>query len=97
MPSSSRGRGRGRPRAHSPTITESDNIDTSVSDTKWDCNTATLPVFLPDLHKELPEADPRFLTLVKKRQITTGRYTCCVSLNHIDRLMTKSFLEGTWR
>ena len=81
---------------------ESD-IDTSTSDTvsvmqpSWNTSLHEVPPFADNLAKWLPTVDSRYTTLVKGRYVLSGRYVIAVSLNHIDRLVAKSFAPGTFR
>ena len=62
---------------------------------RYTCNESDLPVFLPQLHKYITACNPKYVALAKRRYVTTGRYTCTTSLNHIDRILDGSFIEGT--
>ena len=63
----------------------------------WNTALHDLPLFADNLAKWLPTVDARYITLVKGRYAISGRYVISVSLNHIDRLVSKSYTPGTFR
>ena len=63
----------------------------------WNTALHDLPLFADNLAKWLPTIDARYITLVKGRFAISGRYVISVSLNHIDRLVSKSYTPGTFR
>ena len=52
-----------------------------------------IPEFQRALVKYLPHVDANYVTLVQSSTILSSKYTLCVSLNHIDRLVTKGSLR----
>ena len=63
----------------------------------WNTALHDLPLFADNLAKWLPTIDARYITLVKGRFAISGRYVISVSLNHIDRLVSKDYVSGTFR
>ena len=62
----------------------------------WNTSLNDAPKFAVGLQKWLPTVDASYSTLVSGRFALNGRYTICVSLNHIDRMMAKSYDKGTF-
>ena len=76
--------------------TATDNSDNVVKQPSWDTSVNSLPIFLPLLHKWLPNKNPKYRTWVQYRIVIAGRYTHARSLNHIDRLIANLVTKGTF-
>ena len=75
-----------------------DNSSTQVTDiSKWDGAAFSLVTFLPELRRALPKLNAKYRRLVEYRYVSTSRSTCCMSLNHIDRIITKSITPGSFQ
>ena len=101
MPSpSTRGTSRRTPRRPPADLDDNTVNDTmspasTSSNPRYTCNESDLPVFLPQLHQYITACNSKYVALCQHRYVTTGRYICTTSLNHIDRLIDGSFTKGT--
>ena len=69
-----------------------DNIERVI----WDSTPSRLPGWLIKKRKLLRSANSKFTTLVQYYYVITPKTICCMSLNHIDRILDKSFPKGSF-
>jgi hypothetical protein len=79
-----------------PPYKSSEN-DSSTSTPTWNTSPNSLLEYYYELTEWPQSRDTDFSTLVHYGYVVDGRYVCCTSQNHIDRVVMGNITKGSFR
>jgi signal peptidase I len=79
--------------------TPSKSTDTESTKTSptWNTSPNSLPEYFSELTEWLRSQDTDYATLVQYGYVINGKHVCCISHNHIDRVVMGTIVKGTFK